>query len=459
MTSLTLITVVVVLYGLLNKHGFGRALALGGATAAGSAAYVGGVAIPTFYAVAILAAGLVVARTCLPRSTPRSPRAGVDGGILLLVCFLFWSVLVTLVAPFLFPGAPTVNPVKGVLVPGQLTSSNLAQIIYLFLGLAVVQFIRRSRGGGAELIGIAAGTCTALSAWRYLSQVAGLPFPEGLFDNSPSFAYIETAAGGLQRFRGVLSEPAGLASNCLVTIFYMVSRARQVRGWRRACCLVLAAVGLYLGTISTSTTFFIAGLTALGVVLVVIALWFLARRVAFARSMVFFGALAVVVLVWVLPLLYSFVASAVNDKLASSSYTDRSSANEDALASFFNSFGLGVGLGSVRASSFVPTLLGATGVVGALLFTAAVVVFVRRSASSPSRRPIVWALVTFLIVKVAAGPDLSDSSGVLWLALGLLSRPLDDTEDLPRPVVDATGAAPPALTRNEQLPRHELINP
>jgi hypothetical protein len=374
------------------------------------------------------------------------PRRGADIGLVLLGCFLLWSVLVTLVAPFLFPGAPTVNPVAGVLVPGQLTSSNLAQIIYLFLGLAVVLFLRSSRGGGTELIGLAAGTCTALSAWRYVAQTTGLPFPEGLFDNSPSFAYIETAAGGVPRFRGILSEPAGLAANCMVTIFYMVSRARQVRGLRRAGCLVLAAAALYMGAVSTSTTFVIAGLVGIALVIVVVAFGFLSRQVAFARSKVFLGAIGVVVLVWALPYLYTAIAGAVSEKLASSSYVDRSSANEDALASFFNSFGLGIGVGAVRASSFVPTLLGATGVIGTVLFTAAVVVFVRRSALSLSRRPVVWALVAFLIIKVSSGPDLSDSSGILWIALGLLSRPL---------IEPGVGADPLEVEPSTVVPVHQ----
>ena len=446
MSTLTLITAAVILYGLFSKHGFGRALALGGATAAGSAATLGAVVIPTFYATAMVAAGLVVASKCRPRKGTAGTRKGADVGVVLLACFLFWSVLITLVAPFLFPGAPTVDPVRGELVPGLLTSSNVAQMIYLFLGLVVVLFLRASNGAGTELIGLAAGTCTALSAWRYLAQVAGIPFPEGLFDNSPSFAFIQTAAGGLPRFRGILSEPAGLAASCLVTIFYMVPRARQVRGLRRAGCLVLAAAALYMGVVSTSTTFVIAGLVGVALVIVVVAFGFLSRRVAFSRSIAFLGALGVVVLVLVLPPLYTAIASAVSDKLASSSYVDRSSANEDALASFVNSFGLGFGMGSVRASSFVPTLLGATGAVGAVLFTGAVVVFVRRSALSSARRPVVWALVVFLVIKVSSGPDLSDTSGILWIALGLLSRPL---------VEPGTGADPPDIGQSAVVPVHK----
>jgi hypothetical protein len=81
-----------------------------------------------------------------------------------------------------------------------------------------------------------------------------------------------------------------------------------------------------------------------------------------------------------------------------------------------------VGLGSARASSFVPTLLSATGLVGALLFVAAVATLLYRGSAVPEYRPVVWALVTVIVVKIAAGPDLSDSSGIVWIALGLLSR-------------------------------------
>jgi hypothetical protein len=35
---------------------------------------------------------------------------------------------------------------------------------------------------------------------------------------------------------------------------------------------------------------------------------------------------------------------------------------------------------------------------------------------------VLWALIALLVVKVAAGPDLSDSSGIFWISLGLLSR-------------------------------------
>ena len=68
-------------------------------------------------------------------------------------------------------------------------------------------------------------------------------------------------------------------------------------------------------------------------------------------------------------------------------------------------------MGANRASSFVAGLLSTTGLIGALLFAAAVVTLVRRSSSVREYRPVIWALVTSLVRKAVAGTDLSDSSG------------------------------------------------
>ena len=60
--------------------------------------------------------------------------------------------------------------------------------------------------------------------------------------------------------------------------------------------------------------------------------------------------------------------------------------------------------------------------VGTLLLAAAILVLIRRSANDLEYRPVIWALVALLILKIVSGPDLSEPSGVLWMSLGLLSR-------------------------------------
>jgi hypothetical protein len=420
MTTLTLVTVAVIAYGVLNRYGYSRALALGGATPAGAALVAGTTAVPTFYAAAIGAA-IALALATLPNGVgaPRA-RQRFPPGTSLLVLFAAWSIGVTLLAPQLLAGARVLPAAGGDahLIPGVLTSSNIAQIIYVVLSVCVVIFLARSPHAGPELIGLAVGTCTLLSLWRY----TGAGFPEGLFDNSPSFNFIETAPGGVQRFRGILSEPAGLATASLVTISYMLPRAVALRGWRRFGALAIAGAAGYMGTISTSTTFVVAGGLIAVIALLTFVTGFFLRRTSVSELVSVVACAMVIVALFVLPIVFAFAQAAVDEKVSSSSYDTRSNSDSLAYEIFLDTFGFGTGVGSTRASSFLPGLLATTGLVGTLLFAAAVAGLLFQAAPIRAYRPVVWALVTVLVVKIVSGPDLSDSSGVIWMSLGLLSR-------------------------------------
>lgn len=424
MTTLTLATLAVVVYGVLGRRGYGRALGLGGATVAGAAVVVGSVAVPTFYAVAIGAA-VAVALRVLSRG-PRTPASAehLPPGVPLLLLFLGWSVLVTVLAPQLFDGHPVLLPTGpgSHLTAGVITSSNIAQTVYLVLGVCVVLFLARTSTAGPEIIGLAVGLTVMLSFWRYLNQEVGVPFPEGVFDNSPFFAYIETAPGGIERFRGILSEPSALAASCLIAVAYMLSRARQVAGWRKVGTLTVAVIAGFLGTISTSASFVVAAVVVAIVAALTFGVSFLLRRVSVSALVSLGTCVLVVVGIWVLPIVAEFVESIVDQKVGSASFSERSGANSGSYDLFLDTFGFGVGLGANRASSWFPGVLSTTGIVGALLLAATIVTLIRRSAALPEYRPAVWALVTTIVLKLVAGPDLSDPSGIFWMALGLLSR-------------------------------------
>lgn len=447
MTTLTLSTIAVILYGIIGRRGYGRALALGGATAAGAAFVVGSIAVPTFFATAIGAAVAVALRVLGRGPTGPTPRLHLPPGVALLLLFLAWSASVTLLAPQLFDGQRVTTPTGGDnahLTAGIITSSNIAQTTYLVLGICVVIFLARTRVAGPELIGLAVGLAILLSFWRYLSQQVGVPFPEGVFDNSPNFAYIETAAGGFKRFRGILPEPSSLAASCLVAVSYMAARARYVKGARRWGALTVAIIAGYMGTISTSTSFIVAAvvlvLTA-GLTFLVSFLW---RRTLISAVVSIVTCALVIVALWVLPIVADFVETTVNAKVGSSSFSERSDANSVSYDIFLDTFGFGVGLGGSRASSFFPGLLSTTGFVGTLLFAAAVTALIRRSSSQVEYRAVIWALVALLINKVVSGPDLSDSSGVLWMSLGLLSRAAQ--------IAERRGAVEPAPVQAASLP-------
>lgn len=423
-TSLTIATVAVVVYGVLSRRGYGRALALGAATPVGAAAVVGAIAVPTFYAVAVGALIGVALRLLRPpddqQATALLPVPASRPFVLLIVV----SVLITLVSPLFFDGLAVLSSTGGTssLVAGVITKSNIAQIVYLVLSVGVVAYLARSRWTGPEIVGTAACLTTMLSFWAWSHGAAGVPFPEGFFDNSPAFTFQNTLPGGEPRVRGILSEPAALATSSLVTLAYCASRMRQVSGLRSLGLLTVAGAALYLGSISTSTTFLVAGaVLAVAAALVHVAAFVLGRGAlsAAVAAAVCGAALAGI---WLLPYIANTVGAEIEAKVGTSSYVDRSSADSTSYQLFFDTYGLGTGLGSNRASSFAASLTSTIGLVGTALFVVAVVTLIRRSWGVVEVRPAAWALAATLIAKVVSGPDLSDSSGILWLSLGVLAH-------------------------------------
>ncbi len=425
MALLTITTLVVAVYGFVTRR-YDRALALGGATPAGVALAVGETPVPTFYAIA-LGAPLLLLVDALWRNRQQAAGLALPArqsvpGVGLLVAFLVWSAAVTLISPFLFDGLTTAMVDARKLTAGVVTTSNIAQLTYLLLGIAVVVLLARMASVGPEIIGLSVGIAITLSAWRLISTWTGLPFPEGVFDNSPTMVFIDTAPGGALRFRGIFSEPSALAGSALVAAVYGVSRAVRVRGWRRAGCLVLAAVSVVLGLLSTSTTFVIAGVTIVIVAIIAFVASFLARRTRFGAGIAVLMCGLAVAAVWYLPQLTVSISDVVQDKVLTSSFTERTGTDALSYRIFFDTWGLGVGLGAGRASSFVPTLLGSVGVVGTILFVLAVSAIVARSINVLPYRPVLWALTALFVTKVIAGPDLSDPTGMMWMCLGALAH-------------------------------------
>lgn len=421
MTVLMLTTVAVVAYGIVSRR-YERALAIGAVTPAGAAVAVGTEALPTFYAVALGGLALLVWQWLARGGTPGSPPLRAIPGVSLLLALLGWAVVVVLLSPLAFPGMATVTDTVSRLIPGSITTSNVAQLLYLGLSITIVVIVARSSTTAPTLLAIPLGVGIALSLWRYLSLRAGVPFPDGVFDNSPGLVYIEQAAGGVPRFRGIHSEPSGLAVTAMAAAAYGLSFAAHTRGLRRVAFLALAGVAVFLGIESTSTTFLIGGV-ALVVLAAATVLWRLVRLHLIVTRRTAVAALALVAAVIVLlPTLLSQFTSEVDAKLDSASFDERSSSDERAFGAFLGSWGVGIGLGSVRASSLFFTLLGAVGVIGIILFVAAVLTVILPALRLQGHAPVVWALMAALLGKAIASPDLAGPSGVLWLSLGILAH-------------------------------------
>lgn len=423
MTTLTLPALALIALALRQPSWWPLCLAVAGATPAGVALIAGGIGLPTFYFVALFAAVVVALRLAAVTTTPPVRVSGIPGAKPLLA-FGIWAAVVTVVAPALFPGMVVLGSAatqRTMLVPGLVTASNVAQVTYLWIAISVILLLASARRTHPHLVGVTAVGIVALSFWKYVSDLVGFPFPVDLFDNNPAWTYIQTAPGGAERFRGILSEPSSLATYCLAAAAFAVAMLPRVATPWRVGLLTVLGVSIWLGIASTSTTFVVAGSMLCAMALCCFAGSLFRREKSISAPHI------VVVLILLVagyvagPALFHYVNDVVTAKSGSDSYSERSGVDAFSLEVAFRSLGFGVGLGSNRPSSFALMMLSNVGVVGVLLFVAAVVLIVRHAQRCGGAGPTLWVLAAILTAKVVSGPDLADSSGLLYVSLGVLA--------------------------------------
>ena len=98
-------------------------------------------------------------------------------------------------------------------------------------------------------------------------------------------------------------------------------------------------------------------------------------------------------------------------KFSSHSYIERNAWNIKAIQTFFDTFMLGAGLSSVRASSFLLNLLGTVGIVGTILI-GLYMYQLSKSHFSTSNNNYLYLVLVGMIVSI---PDLNFP--ILWLAI------------------------------------------
>ena len=417
---------------------------------AGSAGIlIAGQNVQVFYLVAVAMLGAAVAR--LRMRAVLSANLDTYGGMRPLTAFLVWTLLVTATAPFIFTGIHVLNPRDGIddgiANPATLTYqiSNFAQSGYLFFGVAIVILCGTARALSPWVAGVGLATGTVLSSLRFL-------MPENLaaelFDSSPNVHI----SGEVERMRGIFAEPSALGGFEVTAAVFFVIGASRAQGWQRYLCLTLGIWALTNAVLSGSGTALIGGLLILAVIGVQAAYRAVAGVSKISVPSLVATILALPVLVIVGPSMYAGANGLVGSKVDSSSYANRGSADTFSYLLTGQTYGIGVGLGANRPSSFVAFLLSNSGVPGTLLFTAAFAVILRRALRSHAHQPPAWALVALMCSKVVAGPDLSDP--LMWFLLAICANgawnPITPTPD--RAAVRPAPVRPPTETLTPALP-------
>lgn len=345
-----------------------------------------------------------------------------------LLLLTAWGAASAAVLPRLLAGATDVFTTNrsdalslGVLRMGlQPVSTNLTQAAYLIAGLATFVAVRAllSAPGGMQRFGAA----VRLLAWANLAAVVlnlaetylHLPSLLDLVRNAGYATMVGGDIGGLQRISGTFPEASAWA------FFTMPLFAFAASLWADRCqprsTGLLAGLTLAALLFSTSSTAYSALALYLGG-LAVLALLRLVSTAGHYRigplAPVLWGAAVVSCLVLLLlPEAGSVIATYFDQtmlrKLQSASGVERSSWNLQAWHNFVDSGGLGIGLGSGRASSFPMVLLSNLGVLGVLLFGLFVAALhrSRRAAPAPEqaiRRAALRAVWAALITASVSG--------------------------------------------------------
>lgn len=333
----------------------------------------------------------------------------------LLMAFVAWSAVVTVVGPLLFAGMLILEPRAGIdsaiLFPTPLsfTMTMAAQLAYLVLGAGVAVFLTQQHrlSPGTLTPGVVAGT--VVSAASLLPDVK--PWVDTLFRvyASASFNPFEV------RHTGIYSEPSYLAVFSLTAVVYCLHRSRVVSGWQRAGLVTTAGLAAWNGYLTHSATFAASLAIAAVAVIVLFTGRALMRGVRATAALIFIGLLIVAVIGY--PVVEGLI-EVVAEKFDTNSYANRTESNRISLQIVVDSWGLGVGLGSNRPSSFALLLLSNVGLIGVGLFAAAVIRAVRGAYPHVPWRPAISALLALLLAKVLAEPALS--TPMLWLTLGMV---------------------------------------
>jgi hypothetical protein len=286
---------------------------------------------------------------------------------------------------------------------------------------------------------LAAANC--LAALLGLAEYyAGLPRILEAIRSAKYTVYETYELGGVARVQGTFSE-AAVFSMFTLPLFAFTSTLWFCRalspysGW-------LAFVSLLLLLISTSGTAYV-GLAAYLTFLAVGMTWRLLRHGTIPRLSWLVGGSAAVVLAACIVVLWSpellsrvaaFVDTVVFRKMSSSSGLDRSAANRLAWTDFIGTYGLGVGLGSTRASSFALVLLSNLGVIGVIAFFAFLVSVARSPegdlavVARASRQAVLAGVISACVVGTVF--DLGIAFYCFAAAATMKLRDFEITEDV-----------------------------
>ncbi|TCL66377.1 O-antigen ligase family protein [Rhizobium sp. BK251] len=355
-----------------------------GAAAAMILPALGGANIQPFHFVLVFLAASVVLR---PKTLAAAASSlNYPGPGFWFALFVFYCVLTAVFLPRIFAGATLVysmarNDDTHVITSALLspTVSNLTQSAYMLGNLWCFAIIAAfGRGGGMPIIAraliITSGACIIFALADVATYLTGTANLLSLIRNANYRILDDGDIAGFKRIVGSFAE-AGAFGYVALALFTFVLMLYLEGFSARFLGLITIALAAALVLCTSTTAYAASAITAVLVLLFCLSRF--VREKATHRHIVYLAIclFAIPLVVMVLMLIpsawesvHDLVKATVTTKLETHSAEERLRWNAQALDSFLETSGMGAGLGSIRASSFVVALFANVGAPGAAIF-------------------------------------------------------------------------------------------
>jgi hypothetical protein len=327
--------------------------------------------------------------------------------------FALVAIVSACTLPVVFAGTAVYNPYAGIddglrlSPPLSLGLANFTQSAYLLLDvLVVVGASKLPADSSATRKGylLAFYLLAGIIFIQFLCSRLGVAFPYALIQNHGGYnLQVGESGNWTSRLPGTFTESSG-AGLALVTFTAGFLAEKMKRGGS----VIPIVIGIFALLLVRSTS----ALAAIGVVFAGLILtnpvfrfpFYIKMRVL-KRNILLLALLALGCGVAILSPLRDSIRSVTTEKGETASFINRMAADLFALHLFISTHGLGVGMGSNRPSSLVPSLLSTVGIAGFVVF--AVMAFLLLKNASGENSWLRWGGFALLMTMCFGGPDFA----------------------------------------------------
>jgi hypothetical protein len=362
---------------------------------------------------------------------------------IILISLFVWGVLSALVFPTtFFSGMPVFVPRLGIDAQYgdgnqgilNFTTSNIAQVIYLFLNILTFiflsKYIKNSKDDIVKKLLIPVLLIAIFFAfYSILSTISSkIPFIENFLYNNISYSIGNNQRSILfKRINGSFLEPsqagAFFASFGAALFFYK----------NNIKILILFSITFIILLLTTATTGYISFILSISLIFFLKFMNMLFTKKYYISYfplkiilllIIFVG----IVLIYERDMVLTILNFVLLHKDHSDSFLHRTFADLFGLEIFIKTYGLGCGLGSSRSSSIISTLLSTIGLPGFLMIVAVVGILLKNAIKYIfTDKEILFTFILFttiLISMILSNPDISNSFFWIYGALlfGLILR-------------------------------------